>query len=263
MKLSGRIDISIVFLCIVRIFSLLLMIPHDSYFVQVTARLAWLIHSPLKWCVNQFIFTVKYLIDINILIGWADALYDQEDVWFVKQERRQRAFCQARVPSHSPESTTWSRPTGWCGSARDWWIPDAASLHGKPGPKRQCLQSSAVSLVMLMTLLSRWVTDVFGLRILTCLLAGFRVMLEGPHVVKTAQTWLWWQWMFIHPGATKWIRSPQHQPYCGIKNPLHQLHQLRYTQGARLPLTGPPSVPHDIIKGRRSRVPPFLVLLAD
>ena len=38
MKLGGRIDISIVFLCIVRILSLLLMIPHDSYFVQVTAQ---------------------------------------------------------------------------------------------------------------------------------------------------------------------------------------------------------------------------------
>ena len=37
MKLGGRIVISIVFLCIVRILSLLLMIPHDSYFVQVTA----------------------------------------------------------------------------------------------------------------------------------------------------------------------------------------------------------------------------------
>ena len=35
MKLGGRIDISIVFLCIVRILSLLLMIPHNSYFVQV------------------------------------------------------------------------------------------------------------------------------------------------------------------------------------------------------------------------------------
>ena len=37
MKLGGRIDISIVFLCIVRILSLLLMIPHDSYFVQVSS----------------------------------------------------------------------------------------------------------------------------------------------------------------------------------------------------------------------------------
>ena len=37
MKLGGMIDISIVFLCIVRILSLLLMIPHDSYFVQVNA----------------------------------------------------------------------------------------------------------------------------------------------------------------------------------------------------------------------------------
>ena len=36
MKLGGRIDISIVFLCIVRILSLLLMILHNSYFVQVT-----------------------------------------------------------------------------------------------------------------------------------------------------------------------------------------------------------------------------------
>ena len=35
MKLGGRIDISIVLLCIVRILSLLLMIPHDSHFVQV------------------------------------------------------------------------------------------------------------------------------------------------------------------------------------------------------------------------------------
>ena len=35
MKLGGRIDISIVFLCIVRILSLLLIIPHDSYFMQV------------------------------------------------------------------------------------------------------------------------------------------------------------------------------------------------------------------------------------
>ena len=38
MKLGGRIDISIVFLCIVRILSLLLMIPHDSYFMQVSAQ---------------------------------------------------------------------------------------------------------------------------------------------------------------------------------------------------------------------------------
>ena len=36
MKLGGRIDISIVFLCIVKILSLLLMILHNSYFVQVT-----------------------------------------------------------------------------------------------------------------------------------------------------------------------------------------------------------------------------------
>ena len=36
MTLGGRIDISIVFLCIVRILSLLLMILHNSYFVQVT-----------------------------------------------------------------------------------------------------------------------------------------------------------------------------------------------------------------------------------
>ena len=36
MKLAERIYISIVFLCIVRILSLLLMIPHDSYFMQVT-----------------------------------------------------------------------------------------------------------------------------------------------------------------------------------------------------------------------------------
>ena len=40
MKLGGRIDISIVFLCIVRILSLLLMILHDSYFVQVTVTKA-------------------------------------------------------------------------------------------------------------------------------------------------------------------------------------------------------------------------------
>ena len=39
MKLGGRIDISIVFLCIVRILSLLLMIPHDSYFVQVNVTI--------------------------------------------------------------------------------------------------------------------------------------------------------------------------------------------------------------------------------
>ena len=39
MKLGGRIDISMVFLCIVKILSLLLIIPHDSYFVQVS-RLA-------------------------------------------------------------------------------------------------------------------------------------------------------------------------------------------------------------------------------
>ena len=38
MKLGGRIDVSIVFLCIVRILFLLLMIPHDSYFVQVNVE---------------------------------------------------------------------------------------------------------------------------------------------------------------------------------------------------------------------------------
>ena len=36
MKLGGRLDISMVFLCIVKILSLLLMILHNSYFVQVT-----------------------------------------------------------------------------------------------------------------------------------------------------------------------------------------------------------------------------------
>ena len=39
MKLGGRIDISIVFLCIVKILSLLLMIPHDSYFMQVNGEM--------------------------------------------------------------------------------------------------------------------------------------------------------------------------------------------------------------------------------
>ena len=36
MKLGGRIDISIVLLCIVKIPFLLLMILHNFYFVQVT-----------------------------------------------------------------------------------------------------------------------------------------------------------------------------------------------------------------------------------
>ena len=35
MELGGRIDISMVFLCIVKILSLLLTIPHNSYFVHV------------------------------------------------------------------------------------------------------------------------------------------------------------------------------------------------------------------------------------
>ena len=49
MKLGGRIDISIVFLCIVKILALLLMILHDSYFVQVNVtQLRGYLSSPEK-----------------------------------------------------------------------------------------------------------------------------------------------------------------------------------------------------------------------
>ena len=55
MKLGGRIDVSIVFLCIVRILSLLLMIPHDL----ITCRSAR--HDSLLVGFLEFTSLLQYL----------------------------------------------------------------------------------------------------------------------------------------------------------------------------------------------------------
>ena len=85
-----------------------------------------------------------YITNVNISMGQAGALPDQEDVWSVKQERSWHPICKTKVSSHSSQMIAAAGPISQCTSARDWCISDVASPDDKLGMKRQHIQSPGV-----------------------------------------------------------------------------------------------------------------------
>lgn len=250
--------------------------PEDiqSQYLQVSCSgwLCWhdknvwhdrLIHHPCHESTVDLTLQMSTQPNGNYSIGWVGPPYDQEDVWSVKQEGYWEAILVARVSTNPPETArvVWHVDRYRC--AGHWCVTHVASLNGKPGMKRQCFQSPTVPLPA-----HRWPSYrsetfmcISCACLLTCLLAELCGTSEGPHAVEAAQPWFWWWRAVIHTGAAKW-NAAQPQPCGGLQNSSDQLHELRYPPGLWLSATWWLFISDDIVKGRRSWLPPLLLLSA-